>query len=467
VATPEHEPEPAREGPETAASAAPVVADPVAAVSAWAQGGAPSTGSVIAMQRSAGNGAVARMLDGARGGGAVIAREPTAAPAATGKWIAPFGMGGFGNTADASAALIDVGREMADLAKAGYPDAQPLSDEAPKLATELAGSTDLTAEQATKLNEYTTRVSAVADPAVTELRDGYLKELDEWAKLDAKAQQTEERLAEKLHHDFMDAASESVVSKTKEALGKAKEYAEKAKDYAGYIEKAKVAIKGAEKFGRLAKAAEELEGKAKEAEEILDLAEAVLTIAGQIGEAPGQYATDVGKLRAGMKLANFVMSKANIPLIGEYFKFLTKGAELCYQGILKIAQVIDDSNRERRRIEWEEKARSGGPAPTIDASNAEDLAHTWPGGQPMLNLMWNLMRDDEAVGTFMTPALEDYFVKFRSQFNAGEKDELETDTHWYDPTSWFGRTKSPNLKTWLVAHKATVWSQLYGSLPHP
>jgi hypothetical protein len=435
---------------------------PAGGVADVAPAAVPMTGDVarvLALQQSAGNAAVSQML----------AREPTATATATGRWSAPFGMGGFGNTADASAALIDVGRELADVAKAGYPDAQPLADEAPKLATELAGSTDLTGEQATKLNEYSGRVRAVADPAIEELRNAYLKEIEELKGIDARAQEAEERLLEKLHHDFMDAASESVVSKTKEGLEKAKEYSKKAKDYLGYIEKAKEVFKAAEKVEKLKKGVEMIHDKVGEALEVVELAEAVLTITGQVGEAPGQFATDIGKYRAGMKLAGAAVDKAEIPLLGEYWKFIAKATEACLNGLAKIATLVDDAHRQSAEQEWQDLVQSGGGPPQIrtEKGSWENMAHTYPGGQPMLNLMWELMRDDSAVTTHMTPELEDYFVKFRSQFNAGEKDELETDTHWYDPTSWFGRTKSPNLKRWLVAHKDTVWAQLYGRMPHP
>jgi hypothetical protein len=85
----------------------------------------------------------------------------------------------------------------------------------------------------------------------------------------------------------------------------------------------------------------------------------------------------------------------------------------------------------------------------------------------MLDFMWQLMRD---VVSAIPASLEDYFLEFKDQFNAGNTDDEiqeQSHGHWYNPATWGTRSTSPNLVRWLNSHKGEVWPMLYGSLPHP
>ena len=81
--------------------------------------------------------------------------------------------------------------------------------------------------------------------------------------------------------------------------------------------------------------------------------------------------------------------------------------------------------------------------------------------------MYNLVNGG---GATVTGEVEAFFVARKDLFNAGEEDKnklkSESESHWYNPLSWGAKETSPNLMSWVTRNADTVWSQLYGSLPH-
>jgi hypothetical protein len=79
----------------------------------------------------------------------------------------------------------------------------------------------------------------------------------------------------------------------------------------------------------------------------------------------------------------------------------------------------------------------------------------------VLDFMWQVMRDPDSI-TSVPAGIEDYFLEFREQFNAGANgDELEKD--W----NLIGRDRAPNIVPWLKRHRDDVWIKLYGAAPRP
>ena len=393
---------------------------------------------------------------------------------AGGTWTAPFDLGQQSDTAGASAALIDVKAKLDEWKDVGFEAEMKVAygavDKA--LGSVSVANRALSADEVTQLTAAGLLAVAAHRDALTNFQAMIAAELDKYTGVEAQAGL--DAIAEKAHAAFMGKESAGKLADVKELLGKAKELGAEVKKYVGYAEKAKAVVKAAAKLEEVKKTVGELDEKLEQAEKALELAEAVLTLAGKVNETPGEMAGDIGKLRAGFKLIDFAISKSEVPVIGQMWDgYIKPCAELAFKKLEHLDDMLDKQTRlgldDERVEEWWAQAGKGTGPPSITETGVEGLniQKYFVGGQEMLNFMWSLYRgrEPEAVPS----GVEETFVKFRSQFNEGEADEdkIETDTKWYNPATWFGKTHSPNLLGWVKKHRDTVWALLYGKLPHP
>ena len=131
--------------------------------------------------------------------------------------------------------------------------------------------------------------------------------------------------------------------------------------------------------------------------------------------------------------------------------------------------MIDKSTRSNLADEWWQRANKGMSAPNITESGLQGalLTKVFPGGQPMLNFMWSLFRGNPPDS--VPDVVQKHMLKFRKQFNAGqpEADQLQSDSAWSNAWNLFGDEKSPNLKSWMLKNRESIWAMQYGALPHP
>jgi hypothetical protein len=391
---------------------------------------------------------------------------------AGGSWVAPFELGPQSDTAGASAALVDIKGKLDEWKDVGFDAEMKLAlgavDRALKSVS--VASRPLTSDEVTSLTAAGLIASQAHRDALSNFQAMIAAELDKYTGVAAEAGL--DAIAEQAHAAFMGKEAEGKLTAIKEVLGKSKELGDEVKKYVGYAEKAKSFIKAAEKLTEIKKGIGEFNEKLESAEKIADLAESVLTLAGKVNETPGEMAGDIGKFRATFKLIDFAISKSKVPVIGQMWDgYIKPCAELAFKKLEKLDDMIDQQTRlsEDRLDEWWSAASKGMAAPSITESGLTGvlLDKYFVGGQPMLDFMWSLYRGGEPQA--VPSGVEQVFIKFRSQFNEGEEDanKIETDTKWYNPSTWFGQTHSPNLLDWVKKNKDTVWAMLYGKMPHP
>jgi hypothetical protein len=501
--------------PEEPAGREPVAPEPASAVEAATSAPAPAqaatltAASILSLQRTVGNAAVARLVaagsdegeagadppdgdsdvgDGPRARVRSTARtagplpapratEPllqrgpdggTAAPAAPAVWTAPFDLGAVSDRPGASVALTDIASKLQEFKDAGFDELDVVIKKCRSQAVELSGGDPLSADEVQKLSGIGLAAFASHQQALRQMQDMIAAELSKWGDVDVSG--AAEAIAEKLHQEFMGGASASTLTDAKEALGKAKEFSGKIADYAGWAAKTKVVIKSAAKFEELKKSVEGFKSKLGEAKEVVELAESLGVLVGKVGAMPGGTQGDIAKIKAGFTIVDFVLSKSEVPVIGQLWSgYIKPTAEIALKQLQKLDDMVDHMTRDsdEKMDEWWDRARRGGGPPSITDTGLVglNLSKYFPGGQAMLNFMWSVFRGG---ATEIPAGIEDYFVKFKSQFNAGnEKDEIETDDHWYNLWNAFGRTKATNLLPWVTRHKEEVWGMLYGRLPHP
>jgi hypothetical protein len=394
--------------------------------------------------------------------------DATAQPA--GSWTAPFDLGAQADTAGASAALVDIKAKLDEWKEVGFEAEMNLAYGAVDRALRSVSVANraLTADEATQLTAAGLIAHQAYVDALANFQAMIAAELDKYTGVDAMAGL--DAIAEETHKAFMGGKDENNLAKAKEALEKAHSLGGEVEKYVGYAEKTKSFIKAAGKLTEIKQGLGEFNEKLETAGSIADLAESVLTLAGQLNQQPSEMQSDIGKFRATFKIIDFAISKSKVPVIGQIWEgYIKPCAEIAFKQLGKLDEMGDAQTRLSRVDEWWETAGKGMAAPSIEASGLEGiaLATYFRGGQQMLDFMWSLFRgpDPDAVPS----GVEAVFLQFRSQFNEGEdeNDKIETDTKWYNPLTWFGQKHSPNLLDWVKKHKETVWSMLYGELTHP
>ena len=391
---------------------------------------------------------------------------------ATANWVAPFDLGVMTNSGDASAALIDIKNKLTEWKDIGYEGEMSLvfNMVERELKASYGVSHSLTTEEANRLTGVGLFANQAYQNALKNLQQAISAELDKFTGIDA--QNSVDAVAEQLHQAFMDTESESKIADIRAAFDKSKELSGKVAKYVGYASKAKTIVKSAAKLDDIKKSIEGFKSNMSQASELAGLAQEVANLAGKVSQKPGGTQNDIAQLKSAFKLVDFAISKSSVPIIGQWWDgYIKPCAEIALKKLAELDRMVDESVRlnEIRLDEWWSASVSGAKAPSITDSglNGLTLKKYFVGGQQMLDFMWSLFRGK---GAERVPAdIEDTFIKYRAQFNTGQEatNQIETDVHWYDPTSWVGRTKSPNLLSWVNKNKETVWAMLYGRLPHP
>ncbi|MBZ0317202.1 MAG: hypothetical protein K8L91_12340 [Anaerolineae bacterium] len=303
------------------------------------------------------------------------------------------------------------------------------------------------------LNRLAARAQADVQP---------LQQAPDTADLDARAEQ----IQEELHRKFMDGTADSSVSQLRQGLDAINEYKEQADRFVTWGRR----IAGWMRWTRASEFLTRAGGALSSAGEGLDTLRSIASAADNLqtlfgGRAAG--GNGIAEFRSALNLID-----AADPLIKAVpgLNILWSGyyAPMTRQIINALSHIFalqDLQVRQMTLIDWMREPRADGVAPTIP----RHLMSVFPGGQPVLNFMYALMNGGEAS---VNTAVEDFFTSHESLFNAAheeERDQLQTEStaHWYNPFSWVGsRRVAPNLMQWVRDHRATVWAQLYGSLPH-
>lgn len=402
--------------------------------------------------------------------GPTIARTPESGSSGeVGTWISPLDQTAVTERASACVVLVDLKGQLDGLADFGVPECAALSARIGQQLAALPGSAALTPAEAQTLTSLGALAIGAHNHAMAELRRSYTAELGKYTGVNLAA--AEDEIAEALHGMFIDDPGSNKLATLKELLGKVKGVSSKAAKAASWAAKAKPSVAVAQKLEHLEKGLSGFSGLLGEGADVLGLVDAIGTLIGKLNARPGATQGDVAKIRAGFTIVDFAIKKSHVPVIGDFWSQLIKpAADACLNGVAGLDKLAESSVKLGKFDDWWQDARAGREAPLIGASPLEKALFEkyFPGGQPMLNFMWGLMRRDV---TEVPPTVESYFLKFKRQFNTGHdpSDQIDeqSNTTWYDPRTWGNRATSSNLVKWLNRNKAEAWAMIYGALPHP
>lgn len=409
---------------------------------------------------SAADAAVSRQL--AR---AVLARDETEQREKI-HWVAPLGLGTVGTASGAAKILGEIRALMREIEATGFYDFDLLREETETRIAALSSSDAretrfLEQEEAWSLNEFGEDVATRHAEALEAIKAPYVGQLASWREAKPISEADLAALEEAIHLQFARGADEDVLSRTSELLGKAKQLMSEVEKWAGYGADLERDIAGAGKLGKIKDALAKLSGKAGEYKRFVDLVRDVGKLTGKLGNTPAGL-DEVAALESGFKTIDFVISKAAPPFLKDLWTgFIYKGAMQCTQNIRALKELRSAAERGPVRELFFAAHRGDSSAPSIKKAPSYDTDEHFPGGQPVLDFMWKLMLAPDSV-TAVPAGVEDYFVEFVDQFNAGAGgDELEKD--W----NLFSRDRAPNIVPWVKRHRDDVWVKLYGAVPKP
>ena len=417
--------------------------------------------------------------------GLAIQRSPDDAPPVAPVWHAPFDLGDVPDHAKAAIALVQMIAEFE-----GLKESLPGDEEQARIKAQqdflmgqeqkmASGDGALTQDEVNQLTigaglvkaQYDSllgTVKASAAALVSQLFDALSSGLPPQLGPD------EDALAEELHNAYVNSPTEQNIKHLSDILKATKDYDEKASDVVGKAKKATDylgLIKASQKLESVNGVLGSVKSHLGDAIDATDKLGTLATFLGVTNQLVGGSQNDISRVRAGIQIADWSVGKMAeaVPVFNLFWNNYYKPAiEFCLKGIEKLLPERDSANRMGELPGWASGSsdawkRGQDVAPLI-TNDPITLKH-FPGGQPVLDLMFQIVNGGSPV---MTPTVQAFFIQQRSLFNAAGIGEIATQSNWetLHPSTWGNPDSAPNLLPWLQGNGSTVWAMLYGSMPH-
>ena len=463
----------------------------------------PEAGSMLRLQRDAGNRAVVGLLQprwsrrtdtgpapraadipaAPTPGGPVLQRSPpTAAPPASATFVLPgelaFGKditattrGGVGNAL--SAAVLNLRQVKSDVDADAATALESAAKTLDGVKGEYVGIAVLSTRDVGQLNLLVTLTRPVLLDAYTGTATRLMALLDQAAPSaddQVRFEAFEDDLAEAMHAKFVKgdrSGLDIVVGAVAKISGwnkKIGEYAKKVQTWGkrlDSIKQAKDAVSAADKVKEFT------DGIAKDLKPIKDVGEiardlAVVLVLTDSGNGTAMM-KGVAQFEAGIDLVDKAVGKfaGAVPVFGTWSKWYKPMVDACIKGLRKIAGLMEIKDREDIVGMW--MVQEGGGTLARDANGAPVIPALYlakqsvPGGQHVFSYLWCLREGKSPPA--LTDEIHDFFYKNRELVNAaamGKSDELDYKFHL------FSKNRLINFEQWLAGHWSHVWSMLYG-----
>lgn len=270
-------------------------------------------------------------------------------------------------------------------------------------------------------------------------------------------------LAEEMHNEFL-GGHESRLDHLSHALHQVNEYKERVQLVAPWVRGAITLVSSAhtiEQLEHFAERGEQLSRGLAIARGVVEAARSLDHVLSHDGASGAQ--SDINNFETAINAIDIGMTFAEaVPLIGQLWAFyygpLTRR---CIELLRVIARADDREGRDLSLLEFMQTPRPDGATPRIP----RELESYFPGGQPVLNVMYPLLNGGEAA---MNPAAEQFFISRRGLFNAGAEGHIETQSNWhvFHPSTWGAADSAPNILEFLRNNADRSWAMLYGNMPH-
>jgi hypothetical protein len=401
----------------------------------------------------------------------VVARAPdTAAPAqaATTTWNVPdWGLATQTLQARSGCSFLESrGRELLN---AGFNEFELLVTEARDWNAALGpGLRPLTADEARQLSGFGSDFKAAHDKAIRQIAEALVKQLTSWLNTKPISDEDLFELRETIHHQFVRAVDTDVLARTVALVDTAENFVGEVEKWSGRAAKAKHVFEGAKRLEDVHKGIKEISDQVGEVKKLLHLAQDLGRMTGALGRTPAGV-DDIGAMEAALDVMDFAVSKIEVPGFSQLWSgYILKVSKICLQQLRAIKEQLYKGDRQGGVRLFFMEHRGDDVAPDIRQAffHGVDSGQHFPGGQPMLDFMWRLMRAPDAI-TSVPAGIEDFFVTWRDEMNAGVAEKLESDDSITNLWNVFSRERAPNIVPWLKGHRQEAWVKLYGGMPAP
>lgn len=333
----------------------------------------------------------------------------------------------------------------------------------------LSADGPLTESEARNLNSYGQEVEGFVNTQIAQARRRLQQSVAPIAEIRVQdTTQLEDDLTEQLHYAFIEGSTDRLET-IQDAMEKVKDFNERVQQVAHYGSEIASRIRmarTAEALSTIASGAEQLGEVVNRIHQVITAARALATITGLDNQAVGETQNSINQFEQGLAAIDIAMSFADaIPLIGSLWSnYYYPAAQACIRMLRVIARATEREARDLATFEW---STPGRPAGDVAPPIPRGLARFFPGGQPILDFMYQVMRNGSPE---VTPTVEQFFLQHIELFNVGRegREQMEaTGPRWYNPFSWLEENHIPNLLEWVQDHRERVWAMLYGNLPVP
>ena len=404
------------------------------------------------------------------GAGTAVAEPPQTGPASAqgSTWVAPLELGEATTRQSAALLCAMLAVEAAEMREKGFDEEfVMLQDEASARRDQFRDDpAPLSAGDVRELTAFGNEFRQAHRLAISSIANRIAGQFSQWQNPGL----TEDELFElrETVHDAFIASDEGRLGQLTEFLEKLEDITGRVDDWVGYGRNAASLVRRAQRLSQISEAVDGIHSRVESVQEIVTLARDIGRLSGQLGDGPAGV-DDITRVEGGLGALDFVVGRLEVPGISQLWGgYILPAAQASLRGLRHVMNTLYRSERGSEILHFFQENRRRATAPDIRSSLARygNLDRHFPGGQRVLNFMWRVMRDE---ATSVPDDVEDYFVRYRDEFNAGmgRGNQIETDSSIGNLWNIFTREESDNLLQWVLDNRREVWTRLYGGMPAP
>ena len=391
----------------------------------------------------------------------------TQATQTAGTWVTPEGVA-LTSTVQAGLHLVTLRDEAQHLQQQGLEDFGQIIAEATARIEAIAAegaARPLTAFEGRQLTWFGRDYADRRERAVQAAARAVIAQLSAWLNPPITEAELFE-LEEYVHAQFIASADPDRITRAAALLKDAKDAVDRVKTWTGRAARAAKWLETAKYLQDLNAGVQLISGYVSEASKLTALVRDIGRTVGALGGTPAGV-DELTAMEGALSVIDFVVSAGKVPGLDLLWDYIGKGARACLTSLRSLRGLLYTRDRSDAVAFFFDQHRNDEVAPRItDAAFHGDSGQHFPGGQPVFDLMWAIMRTPDAV-TAVPDTVEDYFVTWRRQLGAGEQEQLATDSSWRNGWNVLSRERAPGLLDWVRRNRSDLWVKLYGGMPAP
>ncbi len=237
-------------------------------------------------------------------------------------------------------------------------------------------------------------------------------------------------------------------------IASVKDYNEKINKWTGYIKMLGDNIRGAETLDKINKVTGNVAGIAEKMGHVITALQTMGTLLDASSTASTSSMQTINQMEATFKAIDLGMNFVKaVPVFGALWSnYYMPAIDMCFKGIRRIAALASEQAHQLVELEIQTR-RDQSKAPELGLS-----AQHFPGGQVVLDFMWQVM-----LGNEVDPPVEvnNYFGERKDLFEAAGNSTMSVEDSMVP--DFLEDNNAKGLYWWARTNRDIVWAMLYGS----